>query len=70
MPFNSRGRSVGGELVSYRRSSVDPFAEPAPARAPNQPRTAFHSDECECPRCAKRATERSDRIELDLGAGS
>jgi hypothetical protein len=65
MPFNSRGHAVGGELVSYRRRGVDPFARPDDQREPN----AFHSPECECPRCAKRASERSDRIELDPSSG-
>jgi hypothetical protein len=59
MPHHSRGRAVGGELVSYRRRSVDPLAKPDAAR--DRAISSFHASDCDCPRCvAERALERDD----------
>jgi hypothetical protein len=44
MPSQSRGRAIGADVVSYRRRSVDPTAQP------ERERNAYHADGCDCPR--------------------
>jgi hypothetical protein len=54
MRSTSRGRAIGGDLVSYRRRSVDSLAERDAAR--DRQISTFHADDCDCPACmAERA---------------
>jgi hypothetical protein len=53
MRSQSRGRAIGADVVSYRRRSIEPTAQPVRKPVGN----AYHAADCTCPHCE---AQRSD----------